>query len=47
MDRYPIAPSCGLPLIMMMEAAYFRQRDHPAGFRGLDSSGVGAIPIEG
>ena len=32
---------------MMMEAAYLRQGDHPAGFRGLDSSGVGAIHSEG
>ena len=32
---------------MMMEAAYVRQGDHPAGFRGLDSSGVGAIHCQG
>ena len=32
---------------MMMQAAHFRQGDHPAGFRGLDSAGVGAIHIEG
>ena len=27
MDRSPLDPSCGLPLIMMMEAAYCRQGD--------------------
>ena len=32
---------------MMMEAAYFRQGDYSAGFRGLDSSGVGAIHCQG
>ncbi len=32
---------------MVMQTAYFRQGDHPAGFRGLHSSGVGAIHSEG
>src|SRR5688572_32797834 len=39
--------SCRLPLIMMMEPAYCRQGDHPAGCRGLDSAGVGAIHCQG
>src|SRR5262245_66582841 len=39
--------SGGLPLIMMMEATSFRQGDHPAGCRGLDSSGVGAVHGQG
>src|SRR5262249_48028932 len=39
--------SRGLPLIMMMQTAYFRQGDHSAGFRGLDSSAMGAIHCQG
>jgi hypothetical protein len=39
--------SRGLPLIMMMQTAYFRQGDHSAGFRELDSAGVRAIHLEG
>src|SRR5919205_756732 len=39
-------PSRCLPHIMMMEAPYVRQGEHPAHFRGLDSTGVGAIHSE-
>jgi hypothetical protein len=40
-------PSRGLPLIMVMEAANFRQGDHPTHCRWLDSSGLWAIHREG
>ena len=30
-----------------MEAVHFRQGDYPAGFRGLDRSGMGAIHCKG
>lgn len=40
-------PSRGLPLIMVMEAANFRQGHDPTDIRWLDGSGIWAIHLEG